>query len=166
MKCPKCSILVKKLPCDFCGFSVPAELGSTVKKNKTELRQLVEKLDKVFADYVKEKNKVAGVYKCFTCDKIFPLNRIQLGHFHSRKYYAIRWDEFNAECQCVSCNCLNHGMQYEFGKRLEKKHGVEIVNQLAIKKNNRFKLEKFTLEIMIKEYSSKLSKLRDKPNKK
>lgn len=162
MQCPKCSILVKKLPCDFCGFSVSVDSSTKGTKGKIELRFLVEKLDKIFADYVKEKNKVAGVYKCFTCDKVFTLNKIQLGHFHSRKYYSIRWDEFNVNIQCVSCNCFNHGMQFEFGKRLEKKYGEEIVNQLAIKKNNKFKLEKSLLEVLIKEYSDKLNKLRQK----
>lgn len=71
---------------------------------KTKRKKLIEKLDNVFGNYIRLRD--AG--KCITCGSKFdPTDRVlyHAGHFISRSYHSLRWDEKNVYGQCRSCNC-------------------------------------------------------------
>lgn len=118
--------------------------------------KLVKKLDIIFSQYVRNKHaNKRGMVKCFTCDREYPVKNIQNGHFMSRKNYASRWVEDNCRPQCYGCNVMKQGMQYEFGKRLEKET-AEKMYQLS---KTTVKFSNDELEDMIKHYEKELKKV-------
>ena len=118
--------------------------------------RLVKKLDIIFSQYVRNKyaNK-QGIVKCFTCDREYPVKKIQNGHFMSRKNYATRWDENNCRPQCYGCNVMKQGMQYEYGKRL----GKETAEQMYLLSKTTVKISNDELEDMISHYEKELKKV-------
>lgn len=138
--------------------------GKKAKRIKEEsVPGLVKKLDAVFSLYVRllnaDKN---GECKCCTCGTPHHYTKIQCGHFYSRKYYCIRWDERNTAPQDAKCNIFNQGEQFKFGEYLKKKYGEQVIDYLNTKKSNQFKLEKFNLRSLIAEYTLKVSELKSK----
>lgn len=129
-----------------------------VRSNK--ISKLKAKLDKYFSQYIRWKYmNEDGLVQCYTCGTYKALGDIQCGHFLSRRYLSVRWDEDNARPQCVKCNMFSQGRQYEFGKKLEKEIGKDRVSLLLKKKTNRVKMTSFEYELLIKEYKQKLNEI-------
>lgn len=66
---------------------------------KSERKRLVSRLDKVFGDYIKHRDK-----RCVVCGS---RQNLQCGHLFTRAAYSTRWNDKNAFAQCRSCN-LRH----------------------------------------------------------
>ena len=115
---------------------VPVDKKDTVKKWK-------EKLDRLFAQYIKKRDCINSKGQCFTCYDIFPINQLQAGHFRPRQYNSTRYDEINVQLQCSKCNCFEQGEQWEFGNHLNEKYG-EVTALDLIKKSHEIK--KFTVQ--------------------
>lgn len=100
------------------------------------------------------KIKQAGtkLVKCCTCPVKLPAKQLQLGHFLSRRLYAVRWEEENTELQCSDCNCLHHGRPDEFAEHIEKKYGKGTVERLIQLSKQPFKLEREFLNEVINKY--------------
>lgn len=108
---------------------------------KPKRKTLITKLDRAFSIYIRASaaNR-KGQAKCFTCDRRTHWRQLQCGHFMSRQYYAMRWDELNAYAQCRACN-LRSGEQYTMGKRINCLHGEGTAEkvQKAARKATRFR---------------------------
>lgn len=125
-----------------------------------DIKKLVKELDKVFSLYIRLRNvDQNGMVKCFTSGKIMWPEQSQCGHFISRRHYATRWDEINCQVQSVAENMFNQGNGPVFGQKLNEKYGAGTVDGLLLKKNNKFKLDFFTLKYLIEEYKLKLKNL-------
>ena len=118
--------------------------------------KLVKKLDTIFSIYIRRKNSINNISKCFTCGKQDHWKKLQNGHFQSRKHYSTRWDEINCQVQCAGCNVFKYGEQYKFGEKL-KKEGVD-VEALIFKSRQLQKFNNVELQEMIIEYKAKLNK--------
>ena len=78
--------------------------------------------------------------KCYTCGKIFPLNKLNAGHFIEKTGHAgIYFEDDNLRAQCFRCNRLLHGNLVEYTIRLQKEIGQERINKL-LKKGNKPKI--------------------------
>lgn len=55
---------------------------------------------------------------------------MQNGHFMSRQFNATRFSEDNCAPQCVGCNVMQHGRQYEFSLWLEEFYGSGTAQRL------------------------------------
>lgn len=62
----------------------------------------------------------AKIVQCYTCDAIYPITRIQCGHFIPRGNNCTRFLIDNCRPQCVNCNQFLHGNLKVFEERLEK----------------------------------------------
>lgn len=131
---------------------------SEKKKSTTKLK---EELDAVFSLYIRHKDSIDGRNKCFTCSKILPIKELQCGHYESRKYLALRYSEKNCECQCEWCNIVLKGNYTIYAQRMIEKYGKKHLDMLAIKKHNRIKWTAFEYELLIKEYTEKLNKIKE-----
>ena len=82
------------------------------------------KADKYFAEYIRlrDQNK-----PCITCGNY---GQKDCGHFISRRYEAVRYDERNANGQCLKCNRFEYGNQYEHGKQVDRIHGQGTADKL------------------------------------
>ena len=120
---------------------------------KSQYLRKRDKLDKIHSEYIRQHYADQdGFVRCITCGKVVFWNIIQCGHFISRKYLPVRWEFKNTAPQCKSCNVFNQGEQYKFSVWIEQTFGKGTVEMLEIKKNNRIKLDAFTLQAMIDEY--------------
>lgn len=128
-----------------------------------DLQVLVKKLDGVFSQYVRLKNAdVNGMVKCFVTGYIGLWNgkEIQSGHFQSRRHYATRWDEINVQPQSRASNIFNQGAQIQFGQKIDERYGKGTALRLQQQTQNKFKLDKFKLQLLVNEYTDKLNELK------
>lgn len=121
---------------------------------KTKRKKLIDKLDKIFSLYVRQRNAVNEIAECFTCGKQDHYKKLQNGHFQSRKHYATRWDEVNCQVQCAGCNVFRYGEQYKFAVNLDAKFGIGTAESLQQKANTTIKLDNYDLEMLINKYQS------------
>lgn len=119
---------------------------------KPSRKSLVEKLDKYFSLYIRQKDAIDEIATCVTCGKKDHWKKLQCGHFMSRRHYSTRWDENNVGVQCYGCNITSQGQQFLFAKYL----GFELAEQMMIKSKQTVKLSDDDLIEMIEYYKSKL----------
>lgn len=123
------------------------------RKGKSDISKLKAKLWKVFADYIKKRDK--GI--CFTCGAKAEGHNYHAGHFIPKSVggIALYFHEDNVHGQCARCNIWLSGNQYIYGQRL----GEEKCKELYRLKEQINKWgEKEYLEALIK-YETKLQEL-------
>lgn len=116
------------------------------------LPNLIAKADRVFSQFVRSKYADhRDMVKCYTCDSWHKVQHIQAGHFISRVWYGVRWNEKNVKPQCVVCN---YGHDDEVSKKfslaLRKEHGQGVVKELEGLK--RRPLDRFEILEIIEKY--------------
>ena len=121
------------------------------KKKKPSISRLKKKLDAVFSEWVRRSQDC-----CFTCGKVEHWKDAQAGHFISRTFTCVRWNDMNVNRQCVSCNVFKHGNMVEYWLAMEKKYGREIIDWLNDIKRKPFKLHTSWLEEQIEFYRLKI----------
>lgn len=75
--------------------------------------------------------------KCISCRKIVPADEYQWGHYYSRDYKALRYDEENTNGQCARCNTdtMNKALVHEsYRHGLIRKYGEGVIDRLHEKK--------------------------------
>ena len=118
------------------GLEIMRKNGSN--KATSEKTRALKLADSWFSKYVRLNNsfELNGVQqaKCFTCDNIYPIVRLDCGHFQKRQYMATRFHLDNCRPQCTSCNDWKKGQYEIFEERLINeigKYDVEILKELA-----------------------------------
>ena len=94
-------------------------------------KPLIKKLDKAWADKIKEYGM------CEKCHKTKPLNA---HHFYSRSIRAVRWDVDNGFCLCVGCHVFSskfsaHKAPAEFVEWAIEKRGIQWYETVKKRKN-------------------------------
>lgn len=123
---------------------------------KVKRSTIVKNLDTVFSQYIRLRYAKNEIAECYTCGKKDHYKKQQAGHFASRRHYSTRWNEHNVQVQCYGCNIGNQGLQFEFGKRLNKEFGNDFAEQLLIESKKTVKLSDNDLQDMIQYYKDKL----------
>ncbi len=122
-----------------------------MKLEKKSIGQLKKIADKVFSEYIRRRDK--GV--CFSCGNVKNWKYQQAGHFVSRSYNRLRYDERNCHAQCMACNCYRAGNMAEYAERLEEKYGKGIIQQLNKEKRNLLQFKPKELLKIIEYYNGK-----------
>ena len=126
------------------------------KKPIENKKKHTDELDKVFQFYIRLRDaRPDGRCKCISCGKIVPFDKIQAGHYRSRKNMSTRWSELNVNGECFTCNCMEGDHLINYRKNLIKKIGESKVNWLDAYCNEAYKWSDFELVIMIKDYCKK-----------
>lgn len=127
-----------------------------VEKPIENKKKHTDELDKVFQFYVRLRDAMpGGMTKCISCGKILPFDKMQGGHYRSRKNMSTRWSELNVHSECFTCNCMEGDHLINYRKNLIKKIGESKVGWLDAYCNESYKWSDFELVLMIKEYSKK-----------
>lgn len=114
---------------------------------RTERQRAITRLDKKFSKKVRMRDADEnGNVQCCTCGKWFHWKQVDCGHFQSRRHLSVRWEEKNTGPQCKSCNMFNQGVQYKFGKYLDKRWGEGTADLMVIRAQNTSKLTVFELQ--------------------
>lgn len=124
---------------------------------KPNRKSLIEKLDKVFSVYIRTRYAVDEIAECYTCGKKEHWKKQHAGHFASRRHYSTRWNEYNVQVQCPSCNIWQQGMQFEFGKQLCLQYGDNFADELMIESKKIIKFTDTEIQDMITYYSNLIS---------
>lgn len=121
---------------------------------------------KHFSRYILLKHSKKGIAKCCTCGRFLEINnrKCHAGHFvkvfdANSTNFSTAFDEENVLPQCYQCNKYKGGDQFKMAFKLQELFGEDVIERLRIKSNQMFKLDKFTLELLAKEYKHKYDKL-------
>ena len=96
-------------------------------------QRAVNACDTAFSRYIRARDN----WVCFTCGKVgYDRDGVmQCGHLITRAKYSVRWDEYNAACQCSGCN-MRHEYQPEiYTAAWIAEHGVDAYHDMVCKSN-------------------------------
>ena len=98
------------------------------KKSKSKIPTLKRKLWKVFSLYIRERDS----FKCITCGKVSVGQGMHCGHFIPKAVggMALYFCETNNHAQCYNCNINLGGWGERYAEVLERKYGIEKVNEM------------------------------------
>ena len=80
------------------------------------------------------------------------------GHFYSRRYTAILFDEKNVHAQCVKCN-YSGGEQYLYSLRIQALYGQKELDRLTKAKTETKKFTPKELQNLITSYKSRVKEI-------
>jgi len=126
---------------------------------KSTRKRLIDKLDKIFSQYIRLRESKNHNSECFTCGKVDHWKKLQNGHFMSRKHLSTRWDETNCQVQCAGCNVFRYGEQYKFSVGLNVKYGDGTADAMLQKSRQTLKIDNAELEAKIKYYQDLVERL-------
>lgn len=129
------------------------------KPKKKKISTVDKKLWKTFSEYIRRRDSVNGICKCITCDTTLPWKDMHAGHFISRRYKAIKYDERNVHAQCCGCNTFKNGEPEEYFIEMEKRYGRDVIDELIQKKREVCKYPYSWYEEKLEEFKEKLDLL-------
>lgn len=129
------------------------------------VKQLKADADKWFSKYVRYRDGaiVNGewVARCITCFTSLPVAQMQAGHFQSRRFNSLRFDEENVNAQCVACNVFRYGEQFKYAKELDLKYGEGTSDRLAERRHELHKYTRQELQEIIDEAKAQIKYYED-----
>jgi hypothetical protein len=118
-------------------------------KKLTPLPKLLQKAQKVFNAWVRNRDRERG---CISCGG----NVDHAGHyFNQGQHSGLRFDETNVHGQCAGCNLFKHGNLIEYGMGIVNRYGA-VYHIVLLDKSRTNKIRKWTrseLEDIISQYS-------------
>lgn len=135
------------------------------KKAKAGLSKpaLIRKLDKVFSEFIRLRDTKAWNFQygqCISCGRVLPWAKLQCGHYYSRIKMNTRFDEYNCNAECVSCNIYSADHLIGYRKNLVKKIGEKAVDMLDVRAHQTKNYSLFELQMLIKHYEEGVKKLK------
>lgn len=126
------------------------------KSKKTAKR----KADRYFSEYIRSRDTdYRGLGQCITCGEWKPYEKLDCGHFISRRFESTRYNEQNANVQCQRCNRFENGNQFAHGKSIDAKYGKGTADNIFNKSRMHSKRRKSDYERIAKKYYNKLKDL-------
>ena len=132
-----------------------------MKKKKTwpTRSQLIKKLDQIFSVYVRllvaDKE---GMVTCPLCWTRVHWKQAQNMHFITRSVYKYRRDERNCHAVCMRCNVILHGNYIVYTRRMQRKYGEILVDEM-INDKQIMKIATWSLQEMIDYYTDLVNDL-------
>jgi hypothetical protein len=123
-------------------------------KRSKNIKLSKAKADKYFSEYIRlrDNNK-----PCVTCGKYTDLK--DCGHFISRRFESVRFDEKNAHGQCQKCNRFEYGNQFEHGVKVDEMYGKGTAETLLIKSKMFCKRDQYDYEQIALLYKTKIDEI-------
>ena len=133
-----------------------------MRKSKTK-KLAKAKADRYFSEYIRMRDSNSnGLSQCITCGTFKSWKDMDCGHFISRRFESVRYDEKNAHAQCKKCNRYENGNQFQHGVKIDEKYGEGTAEKLLQKSKMICKRKKFDYEFIAKEYKDKIDNLKIK----
>ena len=123
------------------------------------MKSLKQNADGWFSKFIRLRKSENGKCECFTCGKIDYVEKMDCGHFISRKHLATRFDEINCEIQCKECNQFKNGNLILFEKKLIREHGIDAISNLKYKSNQIKKYSQMEFQEIIDKYKKKVNEI-------
>lgn len=120
------------------------------------LKKLESELWKWFSLYIRQRDCKDGYFKCPSCGLVKEYRSADAGHFISRQFKSIKYDERNVYAQCKRCNGLGYADMNIFRNFIIGKHGQVAIENLELKRDyekaHPFKFQRFEFLEMIEKY--------------
>lgn len=100
--------------------------GGKPKKQRSEKRKWIDKLDKVMSLYVRMRDSREFHYKhfrCISCGRILPICDGDCGHYVGRANMSLRFDTRNIHAECKRCNRFDSSHLIGYRRNLIMKLG-------------------------------------------
>lgn len=168
MKEPKCTICGGRHYRSFC-FQAPRKKilskqpirkaqkpirRSRVKVQSTSVRsRTMKEADRLFSIYIRKKDSVNGYARCVTCGHQAKWQTLENGHYLSRRYIQIRWDDMNCHVQCKRCNQELGGNLVKYRKYLTGLYGYDPTDMLKQRVKTKGKVTLSDIKSVIDKYS-------------
>jgi len=115
---------------------------ATTKQKQISLPKLLEKAQKVFNAYIRERDSKDGYFTCISCFRSLPIDQMNAGHYVPVKGGSfLRFHEWNCSGECIRCNGFDEFHLIGYRKHLIMKIGKDAVNWLE---SNRHEVKKWT----------------------
>lgn len=129
-----------------------------MKKKDITLAKLKQKCQIVANEYIRLRDKDKP---CISCGE---WKVLQAGHYYPVKGYdGLRFDEDNIHGECAGCNCFSEGHLITYGINLERKIGLEKLNNLHAKaaeyKRKGYKFTRSEILEIMEAYKSKINEI-------
>ena len=134
------------------------------KKKITKTTTLKNKLDRIFSNYIRLRDRVCNTEMviCISCGKALLWKESDCGHYINRARLGLRYNEKNCNAQCRRCNRFEEGNMSGYTLGLINKYGKNIIKELHIAKNLYCKYTRTDYEILIKHYKQEVTALSKK----
>jgi hypothetical protein len=127
---------------------------------KKSVRLLKAKCNRVFSEYIRRKDAIGGITKCYTCNAYLDWKRqAQCGHGIGGRHNAVLYDESICRAQCVRCNVFLRGNYPIFTTKLIKENGMDWWEKKLDGARQLVKLTRSDIEDLIQTYKQKLEEL-------
>ena len=109
--------------------------------------KLTAKAQKVFNAYIRQRDSEDGYFTCISCGQVKAIDLMDAGHYVPVKgSSALRFDEYNVNGECKSCNGFDQFHLIGYRRNLIDKVGERKVKELEqqhrlIKKWSRYELQ-------------------------
>jgi hypothetical protein len=97
---------------------------------------------------------------CVSCDTPMMNRKGDCSHYYPTTYQYLRFNEYNCNLACVTCNQFKHGNIQEYTPRLEKKIGVNNMQWLHAHRHDRLEMSIPDIKEKIKYYKKKIASLK------
>lgn len=125
------------------------------KANGSKTLKLAKKrADTYFAKFIRLRDQDKP---CITCGKY--TDEKDCGHFISRRFETVRFDEKNCSGQCIRCNRFQNGNQFEHGLKIDQRHGKGTAEALYVKSKMKATRKKFDYDYLADYYREKIKTL-------
>lgn len=127
----------------------------TKKKKLRPLNKLLKDAEKVFNAFIRRRDSEDGFFKCISCGKVKPIDKMNAGHYVPVGQCSfLRFDVWNTNGECEGCNCFDKFHLVGYRKNLIEKIGLENVEWLdSNARGGPYKHTRQTLETIIKKYA-------------
>jgi hypothetical protein len=126
-----------------------------LKKELLSVQDYIKIAQKVFNDYIRERDKGNN---CISCGK--PPKKENAGHWmNANNHWAVRFDENNVHLQCEHCNTYLSGNLLNYTPNLIKKIGQKNYDELVEKAKTTRKYTIDELKQIIETYKEKKKQL-------
>lgn len=121
----------------------------------------VKKLDKIFSLYIRLRDTLpGGLTPCISCGQYKRFDKMDCGHYYSRRHMATRFDEDNCHAECSQCNRFRADHLIGYRENLLRKIGQQRFDKLAWKASQTRHWTDFELKELIKYYQEKIKEIK------
>lgn len=126
-------------------------------KDSKDKHSAMVKADRYFSAFIRARDSKNGVAVCCSCQKT--TSTFDCGHFMSRRFQATRYDELNANAQCLKCNRFENGNQFEHARYIDAKHGAGTAEKIRMKARMTCKRSQADFERIAQHYKDRTDEL-------
>lgn len=104
------------------------------KRKQQNLPELLKLAEIVFNKWIRNRDSTTDniYFVCISCDKMKPIEDADCGHYISKTYSQLRFNEFNCSAECSFCNRQDPNHLIDYRKNLINKIGIERVRELEL----------------------------------